>query len=66
MRSFFLKCSIVFFFFTIFGCVSVPQTSGTVADARLQSDVMGMIGILESADGGSKQPIFVSASGTGK
>jgi len=42
------------------------QTSGTVASAKLQSDVMGMIGILESAQGGSKQPIFVSASGAGK
>jgi len=66
MRSFFLKCLVSLFFFTIFGCVTVPQTSGTVANARLQSDVMGMIGILESAAGGSKQPTLVSASGAGK
>lgn len=42
------------------------MTPGTAADARLQSDVMGMIGVLESAEGGSKQPIFVSASDAGK
>lgn len=44
----------------------VPQASGTVADARLRSDVMGMIGVLESADGGSKEPMFVSAGNAGK
>lgn len=46
--------------------VTVPQTSGTGADAILQSDVMRMIGMFESAGGGSKQPIFISASGAGK
>jgi len=66
MRSFFLKCLIGFFLLTIIGCVTVSQTSGTVADARLQSDVMRMIGILELAEGEKKQPIFVSASGAGK
>ena len=45
---------------------AAPQASGTVADARLQSDVMGMIGVLEAAEGGSKQPAFVSASGAGR
>lgn len=42
------------------------RTSGTVASARLQSDVMGMISVLESAEGGSKNPVFVSASGAGR
>ena len=46
--------------------VTAPQTSGTGADAILQSDVMRMIGMFESADGGSKQPIFISASGASK
>lgn len=45
---------------------TVPQASGTVANARLQSDVMGMIGVLESAEGGSERPTFVSASGAGR
>jgi hypothetical protein len=30
MHSFFLRCSIGLFFFTFFGCITVPQTSGTV------------------------------------
>lgn len=51
------------------GCASsLPPTSAknsTVADAQVQSDVMKIIGIYESAAGGSSSPRLVSANTIG-
>ena len=65
MRSIFQKFGVVLFFLIIAGCARTQQSGGTVADARLQTDVMRMIGIFESAAGGSNQPKLISATNTG-
>jgi hypothetical protein len=57
-----LPVALVFIALIAAGCTVAPQSRGTVADAKLQSDVMRMIGIYESAAGGDAQPQFISAN----
>lgn len=58
--------ALVFIALIVVSCTAIPQSRGTVADAKLQADVMRMIGIYESAAGGDAQPKFISANTVGK
>lgn len=61
-----LPIAFVFIALIAAGCAVAPQSHGTVADAKLQSDVMRMIGIYESAAGGDAHPKLLSANTVGK
>ncbi len=61
-----LPIALMFIALIAAGCAVTPQPRGTVADAKLQADVMRMIGIYESAAGGDAQPKLLSANTVGK
>ena len=77
MRPIAVKCAFIGFLLVVTGCTTLLQGSGTpqgsetirgdatIADAKVQSDVLQMIGLYESAAGGSSQPKLISTERVG-